>query len=62
MNRADRRRAAREAGRKRAPGKKGRRPARRGGIQAEPTFDALRAAGVVLASPRLIVPGQGRPR
>ncbi len=56
MNRAERRRQLREQGYRRAPGKKGRRPAVRP-RRAVASFDALERAGFVIARPKLEVPG-----
>ncbi|HXF71497.1 MAG TPA: hypothetical protein VNO79_02675 [Actinomycetota bacterium] len=59
LSRAERRRVERELGRRRADRKRGRRPARRQGAVAEgPRFPALEAAGVVVARPRIFLPGE----
>lgn len=57
MDRAERRRIARQMGRKRSGSKKGRRDAIRTPPATE-TFEHLRAAGFVPARPRIILPGE----
>lgn len=56
MNRAERRRIAREAGYRRAQAKKGRRPSLRQPRPAAGVFEALERAGFVIARPKLEVP------
>lgn len=59
MNRAERRRADREAGRHRSAKKKGRRSnVRAASDKAMPQYEALEASGFAIANQRVWTPGE----